>query len=252
MKKIYGLIGNPIGHSYSHTYFNDFFKREKLDCEYRNFELEDIGEVVELIAEEPALEGFNVTSPYKQQILPYLSYLSEDAEKASAVNTVKILRNAQTGDFKLYGYNPDIGGLKRSIEPVLPKGEGKALIFGTGGASNAAQIALESLGYECRKVSRRPGDGTLSYEEVTKELLDEIKIIINATPLGMHPNEQKCVPIDYSSINADCLCMDMVYNPPFTTFMKECSKSGAAVKNGFSMLLHQAQLSWEIWNDKQE
>ena len=108
MKKIYGLIGNPIGHSYSHTYFNDFFKREKLDCEYRNFELEDIGEVVELIAEEPALEGFNVTSPYKQQILPYLSYLSEDAEKASAVNTVKILRNAQTGDFKFYGYNTDI------------------------------------------------------------------------------------------------------------------------------------------------
>ena len=239
MKKIYGLIGNPIGHSYSHTYFNDFFKREKLDCEYRNFELEDIGEVVELIAEEPALEGFNVTSPYKQQILPYLSYLSGVPE-------------CPDGDFKFYGYNTDIGGLKRSIQPVLPKGEGKALIFGTGGASNAAQIALESLGYECLKVSRKLGDGALSYEEVTKGLLDEVQVIINATPLGMHPNEQKCVPIDYSSINADCLCMDMIYNPPFTTFMEECSKSGAAVKNGFSMLLHQAQLSWEIWNDKQE
>lgn len=252
VKRLYGLIGTPLGHSYSRTYFNDFFMRENLDCEYRNFELEDIGEVVELVAEEPALMGFNVTSPYKQQILPYLSHLSEDAAKASAVNTVKIFRNSHIGDFQLYGYNTDIGGLKRSLEPVLANGKGRALIFGTGGASNAAQIALESMGYEGWRVSRHPADGMFSYDEVTKELLGGISVLVNATPLGMHPNEQKCVPIDYSGINSDCLCLDMVYNPSLTMFMKECAKAGATVKNGFSMLLHQAELSWEIWNDDEQ
>lgn len=248
VKQLYGLIGNPISHSYSHTYFNDFFKKEGIDAEYRNFELEDIGQIVELIAEEPGLKGFNVTSPFKRQILPYINHLSAEAEAAEAVNTVKIIRTADDSDFTLYGFNTDIGGFRRSIEPLIQRGEGTAIILGTGGASCAAEIALKSLGFNCVRVSRSAGKADVSYDELSPDTIHSAKIIVNATPLGMHANADKCAPIDYSAISCDTLCVDMVYNPSLTLFMKRCADAGAAVKNGYSMLLNQAILSWEIWN----
>lgn len=248
VKQLYGLIGNPISHSYSHTYFNNFFKTEGIDAEYRNFELEDIGQIVELIAEEPNLVGFNVTSPFKRQILPYIDELSSEAKAAEAVNTVKIIRSDDNSDFKLYGFNTDIGGFHRSVEPLVAKGEGLALILGTGGASCAAEIALRSLGFDCMRVSRSVGKADVTYDGLTLETISSAKIIVNATPLGMHANADKCVPIDYSAISCDTLCIDMVYNPSLTLFMSKCAESGAAVKNGYSMLLNQAILAWEIWN----
>ncbi len=249
VKQLYGLIGNPISHSYSHSYFNNFFKKKGIDAEYRNFELEDIGQIVELIAEEPDLKGFNVTSPFKRQILPYIDNLSDEAKAAQAVNTVKIIRSADGNDFTLYGFNTDIGGFRRSIEPLIHRGEGLAIILGTGGASCAAEIALKSLGFDCVKVSRSVGKADVSYDELRPDELRRAKIIVNATPLGMHANADKCAPIEYSALSCDTLCIDMVYNPSLTLFMKKCADAGAAVKNGYSMLLNQAILAWEIWNN---
>lgn len=247
--RLFGLIGKPLGHSYSSVFFNKKFTDEGIEASYRNFELASIEQVLPIVVDNPFLVGFNVTSPYKRQILPYLDSLTPDAAEAGAVNTVRVerCRDVRRG-FLLHGHNTDIGGFRRSVEPYLGTHRGKALILGSGGASSAALISLRSLGFDCKVVSRNAGVSDATYEELSPEIISEADIIVNATPLGMHPMEDKSAPIDYGVIRPDTLCVDMVYNPSFTLFMRKCSESGAAVKNGYGMLINQALLSWDFWN----
>lgn len=247
--RLFGLIGKPLGHSYSSVFFNKKFKDEGIEASYRNFELASIEQVLPMVAGNPCLVGFNVTSPYKRQILPYLESLTPDAAEAGAVNTVRVERCPESrSGFMLHGHNTDIGGFRRSVEPYIGTKPGKALILGSGGASSAALISLRSLGFDCTVVSRKAGVSDVTYGDLSPEMISSADIIVNATPLGMHPMEDKFAPIDYGAIRPDTLCVDMVYNPSLTLFMRRCSESGAAVKNGYGMLINQALLSWDFWN----
>ncbi|MBO4984548.1 MAG: shikimate dehydrogenase [Bacteroides sp.] len=243
----YGLIGFPLGHSFSKGYFNEKFAAEQIDAEYLNFEIPSIEEFKTVIEDNPTLRGLNVTIPYKQQVIPYLDELDKDAEKIGAVNVVKVIRNAK-GKVKLVGYNSDIIGFTQSIEPLLQPHHTKALILGTGGASKAVHRGLEKLGLTVRFVSReKRNTDTLTYQELTPEVISEHTVIVNTTPLGMYPKVDACPDIPYKCLTSDHLLYDLLYNPDETCFMKQGKKYGATVKNGLEMLLLQAFAGWEIW-----
>lgn len=242
----YGLIGNPLVHSFSEKFFSGKFKTEVIKATYTNFELEDIGELMELIAEHPHLQGFNVTIPYKEQILPYLSEITPEAEEIGAVNVVKI-ENAGLRDFRLIGYNTDSPAFKETIRYIPGDCERKAIVLGTGGASKAVEKALEALDYTVHKVSRTPSGEQLSYYDLP-EIINDYSLIVNTTPLGTFPNVESSPKIPYDKLTARHFCYDLVYNPPVTEFIKKCAERGCAVKNGLEMLHRQALLSWEIWN----
>lgn len=246
-KKEYGLIGFPLVHSFSQRYFNEKFASEGIDAEYLNFELNDIGEIMEVIAEHPNLEGFNVTIPYKEQIIPYLDEMDPLAQRVGAVNVVKITRKSAK-DIRFKGYNSDVIGFRDSLSQFLGKNYRKALILGTGGASKAVEVALEELNIESVKVSRKPAEGVLTYSDLDEKIINEHQLIVNTTPLGMYPDTDSCPDIPYSLLTADHFCYDLLYNPDITKFMKMCAQQGAAVKNGLEMLLLQAFESWRIWN----
>lgn len=246
MKK-YGLIGYPLKHSFSIGYFNEKFKSENIDAEYINFEIPEIKDFSKVISENPELCGLNVTIPYKEQVIPFLDELDKDTEAIGAVNVIKIIR--EKGKVKLVGYNSDIIGFSQSIEPFLAKGEHKkALILGAGGASKAVFHGLKNLGIESIYVSRTKQSGMLTYEELTPEVMAEHTIIVNATPVGMFPNEDSCPNIPYELITHKHLLYDLIYNPDTTLFMKKGAAQGAKTKNGLEMLLLQAFAGWEIWN----
>ncbi|WP_321518012.1 shikimate dehydrogenase [uncultured Bacteroides sp.] len=243
----YGLIGYPLKHSFSIGYFNEKFKSEGIDAEYINFEIPDIKAFKGIIDENPNLCGMNVTIPYKEQVIPFLDELSENAAAIGAVNVIKIIR--QKGKVKLVGYNSDIIGFSQSIEPFILKGDHKkALILGTGGASKAIFHGLKDLGVEGTYVSRTKEPGKLTYEELTPEIMAENTIIVNCTPVGMYPNERFCPDIPYELLTPKHLLYDLIYNPDTTLFMKKGAERGAKTKNGLEMLLLQAFAGWEIWN----
>lgn len=244
--KIYGLIGYPLTHSYSKVYFNSKFESENIDAEYINFEIPDIGDLMEVMSENPDLSGLNVTIPYKQKIIPYLNSLDKEAEKIGAVNVVKIIRKGN--DFKLVGYNSDVVGFRNSIRPLLTPFRTRALVLGTGGASRAVVNGLETLGVESQLVSRTPKPGVITYSEITPEIMESHKIIVNTTPLGMYPDVDRCPDIPYELLTPEHLCYDLLYNPDVTLFMKKAREKGATYKNGLEMLLLQAFESWRIWN----
>ena len=244
----YGLIGYPLKHSFSISYFNEKFQSENIDAEYVNFEIPRIEDFMEVVEENPNLRGLNVTIPYKEQVIPYLDELDKDTAKIGAVNVIKIIPQGK-GDVKLVGYNSDIIGFTRSNEPLLQSHHVKALILGTGGASKAVFHGLANLGIEATFVSRtKKSNDILTYQELTPEIMQEHTVIVNTTPLGMYPNVDACPDIPYDQLTPNYLLYDLLYNPHETLFMKKGMERGATVKNGLEMLLLQAFVSWEIWN----
>lgn len=245
----YGLIGYPLGHSFSRGYFNEKFKAEGIDAEYVNFEIPTINDFMEVIEENPDLCGLNVTIPYKEQVIPFLDELEPDTVKIGAVNVIKIVRQPK-GKVKLIGCNSDIIGFTQSIQPLLrPEVHRKALILGTGGASKAVRQGLVNLGLEPVFVSRtKKSDEVLTYAELTPEVMAEHTVIVNCTPVGMYPKVDACPDIPYDLLTPKHLLYDLLYNPDETLFMKRGLERGATVKNGLEMLLLQAFGAWEIWN----
>jgi len=243
MQKTYGLIGKNISYSFSKTYFEAKFMREKIaDSEYLNFDIQQLNELQSVLKQHPHLKGFNVTIPYKETIFPYLDKISEKAKKIGAVNTIRITKKG-----KLKGYNTDAYGFKKSLQPLLKNHHQKALILGTGGASKAIAYTLNKMKIPYQFVSRN-NNNFLTYTSLTKEIITQHQIIINCTPLGTHPNLNECPNMPYNSITPNHLLYDLVYNPSQTLFLKKGKEKGATTTNGKEMLRLQAEKSWEIWN----
>ena len=245
MKK-YGLIGYPLGHSFSMGYFNEKFKNEAINAVYENFEIPDIQDITTVIGSNPDLAGFNVTIPYKEKVMDYLDYIAPEAAEIGAVNVVKVTHNGERAVLK--GFNSDVVVFVNSIKPLLRPLHKKALVLGTGGASKAVEYGLRKLGLETIKVSRTEKDNTITYGQVTPELLSEYKVIVNCTPCGMAPHFDECPNLPYDSIDDSFLLYDLIYNPEETLFLRKGKEKDATVKNGLEMLLLQAEEGWNIWN----
>lgn len=245
MRELYGLIGYPLGHSFSQRYFTEKFQDEKICACYLPFPIENINLFSSVIKENPNLKGLNVTIPYKQQIMKFLNDISEDAKEIGAINVIKIEEKGETHILK--GFNTDFIGFRDSLLPYLRPDIKKALILGTGGASKAVAYTLKRLGIEATKVSRNPKEGELSYDQLSESIIGEHLLIVNTTPLGMYPKIETYPPIPYSAISGSHVCYDLVYNPEITEFMRKSSEMGAFVKNGLEMLHLQAEEAWKIW-----
>ena len=247
----YGLIGYPLGHSFSRKFFTEKFAKEGIDAQYLNFEIPSIEEFPNIIKNNPTLRGLNVTIPYKQQVMQYLDDISEEAKAIGAVNVVKCQLSTVNCQLHLTGYNSDVIGFVESIKPLLKPHHKKALILGTGGASKAIRYGLEEkLKMETLFVSRSAREGVITYEDITPEVLKEYEVIVNCSPVGMFPHVDECPALPYKAMNENHLLYDLVYNPLETLFMKKGAEQGAAVKNGLEMLHLQAIASWDIWHDK--
>ena len=244
----YGLIGYPLGHSFSKNYFNEKFENEGIDAKYINFEIPHIEDLTEILDTTPELKGLNVTIPYKEKVISYLDFISPEATAGGAVNVIKVERKGN--DVKLKGYNSDVIGFTRSIEPFLEPCHKKALILGTGGASKAINYGLKSLGLETVYVSRFERPGTIQYDKITPEIIKEYNVIVNCTPVGMYPHTDECPELPYEAMDSHTLLYDLIYNPDETLFMKKGKEQGATVKNGLEMLLLQAFASWDFWHQE--
>ena len=246
----YGLIGFPLGHSFSVSFFNEKFTNENINARYINFEIPQIDELPEILASNPELKGLNVTIPYKQKVISYLDDISPEAKSIGAVNVIRITHKGKNPILK--GFNSDVIGFTRSIEPMLEKFHKKALILGTGGASKAIEYGLNTLGLETLFVSRTKRDGCITYDEVTPELVKEYNVIVNCTPVGMYPKADSCPDLPYEAMGSHNILYDLIYNPDETLFMKKGAEHGATTKNGLEMLLLQAFTSWDFWNGEEQ
>lgn len=246
----YGLIGFPLGHSFSVSFFNEKFTNENINARYINFEIPQIDELPEILASNPELKGLNVTIPYKQKAISYLDDISPEAKSIGAVNVIRITHKGKNPILK--GFNSDVIGFTRSIEPMLEKFHKKALILGTGGASKAIEYGLNTLGLETLFVSRTKRDGCITYDEVTPELVKEYNVIVNCTPVGMYPKADSCPDLPYEAMGSHNILYDLIYNPDETLFMKKGAEHGATTKNGLEMLLLQAFASWDFWNGEEQ
>lgn len=252
----YGLVGYPLGHSFSAGYFAEKFSRDHIAATYENFELAALDSLRTLVEQRPQLRGFNVTIPHKQAILPLLDGLSAEAEAIGAVNVVRVVRTPQ-GEVLLLGDNSDLIGFRESLRPLLAAHHRQALVLGTGGASRAVVVALHQLGiaptYVSRHASstlRRVGPHTLSqlsYEQLTAAHLEQFSLIVNCSPVGMHPHEQEAPPLPYAALTSRHLLYDLVYNPALTRFLALGQAQGATIKNGLEMLHRQAEAAWTMW-----
>ncbi len=240
----YGLIGFPLGHSFSRKFFTEKFQREGIDAEYRNFEIPDARQLLDIVRETPGLRGLNCTIPHKQAIIPLLDEMSDEAREIGAVNVVKVLP-----DGRLKGYNADIIGFMDSMQPLLKPHHRKALILGTGGASKAVRTGLGKLGLEWIYVSRTAKEGQLTYEQLTPEVMADHQVIVNCSPVGMFPHTDEAPRLPYDLLTPQHLLYDLVYNPLETKFMQLGRSRGATVKNGLEMLHLQAMASWRFWNE---
>ncbi|MBR6283230.1 MAG: shikimate dehydrogenase [Muribaculaceae bacterium] len=249
-KITYGLIGYPLTHSFSRDFFNQKFAAEGINAEYFNFEIEDVGVLTEVLSEFPTLQGLNVTAPYKQAVIPMLSELDDDAREIGAVNVIKVLRDAHTGEVTgLKGFNSDMPAFMRTIEPLLTSEHTHALVIGTGGASKAVSQALKRLGVQVQLVSRHKSAATVTSEELTRAMVAQHHLVVNATPLGKWPDVDKCPDFPYRLLTPEHLCYDLIYNPDETQFMKRSQAMGAKTKNGLEMLLLQAFISYQMWTE---
>lgn len=244
----YGLIGFPLGHSFSISYFNEKFSNENIDAVYENFEIPTIDQFQEIIDTNPQLKGLNVTIPYKEKVLNYLDNVSPEARAIGAVNVIKV--DHKGNDTILTGYNSDVIGFTKSIEPMLQTYHKKALVLGTGGAAKAINYGLKSCGLETVFVSRYQRDDTITYNDVTPDVIREYNVIVNCTPIGMYPKTAICPNLPYEAMDNHTLLYDLIYNPDETLFMTKGLERGATVKNGLEMLLLQAFASWEFWHGK--
>lgn len=243
--RLFGLIGRSLGHSFSQRFFTNKFLSEGItNCRYRNFELQTVDDLPELINNNPQLEGFNITIPYKEEVLPFLDELHPSVEEIGACNCVKIQNK------KLLGFNTDFIGFTQSIQPFLRPHHKAALILGSGGASKAVQYALKGLKIPFSIVSRS-GNAGLNYQNLSPEILKEHTLIINTTPVGTFPQIADCPQIPYAGITAQHLLYDLVYNPEITEFLKRGAEQGATICNGYAMLELQALESWRIWNSNE-
>ena len=244
MRLLYGLIGFPLGHSFSKKYFTQKFEDEGLkDCSFELFPLHTIEEFTNLIAVQPLLKGLAVTIPYKEKIIPFLHSLHESAAAVGAVNCI------QFKDGHLLGYNTDALGFEKSFMPLWKPIFEKALILGTGGASKAVQYILRKNNIPFLLVSRNKTANTITYTELDKYFGKGFQTIINCTPVGMLPNENDCPDLPYHLINENFLVYDLIYKPAETLLLKKAAENGALVKNGFEMLILQAEENWRIWNE---
>ena len=246
----YGLIGYPLGHSFSISYFNQKFQDEAINAVYENFEIPTIDALPEVIDSNPNLQGLNVTIPYKEKVLPFLDSISPEARAIGAVNVIRIIHNGK--NIKLKGYNSDVIGFTKSIAPMLDKKwHKKAIILGTGGASKAIDYGLRNLGLETVFVSRYERPGTIQYNTINADVVREYNVIVNCTPLGMYPKTEECPELPYEAMDNHTILYDLIYNPDETLFMKRGKQYGAQTKNGLEMLLLQAFASWEFWQGKE-
>ena len=282
----FGLIGYPLGHSFSKQYFTDKFRREKIvDCSYENYPISDIAQIKDIIKSEPELCGLNVTIPYKTKIIDFLDFIAEEAEEIGAVNVIKIKRDKNKT--LLYGYNSDYVGVSDSLRGCIegmwqrhcegdsPKqsseiqcfgllhsvrNDGKcgfsnslikqALILGTGGASKAVHYTLQKAGVTVQFVSREKSAGVLTYSELTPKILATTQLIVNSTPLGMFPNIKSLPEINYKCLGSKHILFDLVYNPEITAFLQKGIEQGCTIVTGVKMLVSQAERAWQIWNDR--
>lgn len=246
-RKVFGLIGYPLGHSYSKDHFTRKFKQEGLsDHDYLNFEIPAIGMVEEIIRDNVDLVGLNVTIPYKKDILSFLDDIDPVARKIGAVNTIKINRAA--GRNRLSGYNTDVSGFVSSVSPWKLDSGMRALVFGSGGSSLAIKFALEQFGIDFLNVSRTGVEGFIPYEAVTGRIASEYLLWINCTPVGMFPKTGEKLPLPYECLTPGHCLYDLVYNPGITGFLEKGIEAGSRIMNGSAMLREQAEASWEIWN----
>lgn len=244
----YGIIGFPLGHSFSRGFFTEKFRREGIEAEYLNFPIEDVGELQKILEQHPTLRGLNVTLPHKQAVIPLLDAVDPKAQAIGAVNVIRV--RWHDGKPLLKGFNSDVIGFTRSIRPLLKQHHRKALVLGTGGASRAIRTGLESLGVEWRYVSRTPHEGRFTYDDLTPEVLREYPVVVNCSPVGMFPHVDECPALPYEALSGENLLFDLVYNPEETLFMRRGAEQGAVVKNGLEMLHIQAVASWEFWNSE--
>lgn len=239
----YGIIGYPLGHSFSRAFFTEKFQREHIDAEYVNFEIPSADMLPGIVQANPNLRGLNVTLPHKEAVIPMLDELSDEAKEIGAVNVIRVR------DGRLKGFNSDIIGFMDSIRPLLKPWHQHALVLGTGGASRAIRVGLQRLGIEWTYVSRTPAPGRLTYADLTSELMEHYQVIVNCSPVGMFPRVDACPDIPYQLLTGRHLLYDLVYNPQETLFLKRGAEHGAAVKNGLEMLHLQALASWRFWNE---
>lgn len=242
--KTYGLIGNPVAHSFSEKYFSEKFEKEEINAEYKLFKLEDLTEFQDLLKKEKNLKGLNVTSPFKEKIFPFLDEIEEQAQNIGAVNTIKF------EDGRRIGYNTDSFGFLKSLFPIIEKQYTDALILGTGGAAKAIAQALKSMGIDYQMVSRTPAENQIAYTDLTAEIIKENLLIVNCTPLGTYPNVEESPNIPYEGLTKKHLLYDLTYNPVVTQFLAQGQMRECKVFNGQKMLEFQAERSWEIWNEK--
>lgn len=243
---LYGLIGYPLGHSFSKQYFTEKFVKENLsNCKFDAFPIVSINEFPSLLINNKNLKGLSVTIPYKETVLKFVDEISEEVKFIGASNSIKI------SEGKLIAYNTDIIGFKESFIKLLQPHHTKALILGTGGASKAVQYVLKNMGISFLVVTRNNylKEGEINYEMINDKLMDEYYVIINASPVGTSPNEDTCPQIPYNLITVNHYLFDLVYKPAQTLFLKHGEQKGAVIKNGFDMLIIQAEASWKIWNN---
>jgi shikimate dehydrogenase len=239
----FGLIGYPLSHSFSKKFFTEKFEKEGLkDCVYDIYPMESIAQLPALLKDNPLLEGLNITIPYKEQVISYLTNKSEVVRKTGACNCIKIAEG------ELTGYNTDVDGFEQSLKKHLTEHHKQALILGTGGAAKAVEYVLKKLGIKYRYVSRKPSVKNLSYEQLTAQVITSHTLIINTTPLGMYPNITQAPPIPYHFLTPAHYLFDLTYNPTKTLFLQKGEEHGAVIQNGLDMLIVQAEESWIIWN----
>jgi len=266
--KKFGLLGYPLTHSFSQKYFTEKFLREGIGgCVYENFSLPAV-DMLRTVLDDPELCGLNVTIPYKEQVIPFLHSKSGVVAEIGACNCIRI------SEGRLLGYNTDTTGFERSVIKKLQPWHTRALILGTGGAAKAVEYVMKKLGIHYRYVSRKPRAGgdagvksgagdadvraadlraaDLSYEQVNEAILADYTLIINTTPLGMSPRIDECPPLLYEALTHRHYLYDLVYNPSKTLFLQKGEERGAAVENGYEMLIIQAEESWRIWNTPQD
>jgi shikimate dehydrogenase len=229
-KRIFGLIGYPLTHSRSPEWFQT--------------PLEKISDIHSLIYSNPCLIGLNVTIPYKQVVMKLLDEIDESAKEVKAVNCIRV-RTLPGDEPFLSGFNTDIQGFEKSLVPMLKTYHNKALVFGTGGSAKAVKFVLRKLNipYLCVSRSGRLNTETVGYQDLNSEILNNHKLWINTTPLGMYPETDYCLPVNFDQVSAEYLVYDLIYNPGETLFLKNAKAKGAIIKNGIEMLEIQAMES---------
>lgn len=242
MKK-YGLIGKTLGYSFSKKFFSEYFTNHRIEAVYENVEIDSIEKIKNVFSEDEFV-GFNVTIPYKEEIIPYLDELSAEAAEIKAVNVVQIKEG------KFIGYNTDAFGFHQSIKPFLTNKHERALILGTGGAAKAVAYVFHSIGIDVIYCSRNPQkENEFPYDSINNHMLNACKVIVNTTPVGTFPNVKETVRFPHHLLTKDHLVIDLIYNPEKTEFLLRAEKNEATILNGYTMLKEQALKAWQIWNE---